>query len=245
MGSAISAPVNEAANFLNRVAPSQMPSLREHYPEIAEELQPGIMAGEEADEGQRRTVLVARGHVMLAALGEARRLCDAALPKAAARMQRGSRIRVGGQIVTTIASSAVLGSLSATETKLAAISGTLALIASIATIGADYIERVVDPGRGNVASIYLELVDARYRASSLYDTLNIQLTHDDIGSALEKTISEGNVLCETVNRSVYQIIEGVLSKAELLRLQEQGTLETSSKELISMKSAPGAALNAS
>ena len=81
LGSKSNSPINEASNFLSQSNPPLLASLRSTLPEISDELQPGIMAGEEElNSVQQRKVVLAKGRMMLAALGEARTLCDRALP---------------------------------------------------------------------------------------------------------------------------------------------------------------------
>ena len=121
------------------------------------------------------------------------------------KMSHGSKIRMGGQLITAVASSGMLGAISLSQNNLAVASSFLAILSSIASIGADYIDRALGSSNISITTIYSQLVEARYRASTLHDTLTIQLEYEDITPALEKVIAEGNSLCSTINISVYQI----------------------------------------
>lgn len=216
MGSVVTAPVNEAVNFLSRVAPGELARLRAALPEIAEDLRPGVMAGaEELDEDTNRAILFAKAKAMLVALREAKRMCEDAIPEASGRLQRGGTARFCCQVVTAVASASVLGALGFSAGWVAAISGFLALVGSIGSLFADQIERVIDPKQGNLSTIYLQLVDSRYKAGALQAALQIQIDYRNAGQALEKAITDGNALCEQVHTSFYQILPARSARAQV------------------------------
>ena len=168
MGSVITAPINEATNFLSRVAPAQLAQLRRSF------LKSPTISSRAPGQETKSTTMTKEGrfylHVVASCwwLSASREEC-ATLPFRRLLHDFGEEVEFVfvGQIVETIASSGVLGALGATETTLAAVSGVLALLASIATLGADYVERIVDPSRGNLSAIYLELTEARVPSKCL------------------------------------------------------------------------------
>ncbi len=218
MGNFNKSPVNEAVFFLDQFAPESLQALRSQYPELQEELQPGIMAGdaEDPDQEKSKRILLAKGRVMVVALEKAICMCDDALSAAVRKMKNARKARLGGQIVTVLGSSGVLGALSATQTTLASVSGVLALLGSLATVAAEYSEQIANPEAGKLNSTYLEIGEARLRATILKQTLEIYLAESFADTALEKAVADANSLCEHVHGKVFQIIEGVIgTRAEL------------------------------
>lgn len=130
--------INEAAAFLAKYAPGVQQKLRGLGPEMASLVEPGLWGGDEdiPDDQSVRVGLIARAKVLDAALGEAITQSEKDLAQIADRLRKLKRVRFLALLVGTISSSGVI--LTAfTAPVAAAISGSLALLASILGISAD------------------------------------------------------------------------------------------------------------
>ncbi|MBB4289497.1 hypothetical protein GGE16_001513 [Rhizobium leguminosarum] len=208
MGGIASAPINEAVFFLSKASPEDLEQLKNSFPEIKDELNPGIMAGEaDLSPAQARTILKAKAQVIVVVLNKTIELSDRALSQASRKMRFGRRTRMGGQVITVVGTSGVLAAIGITQNGLAIASAILALLGSLAAILGEYFEQIVDKKQGGLNEIFLRIATARHKAVIITKTIETYIREDIIDSGLETTIREGNALSEEITSNVYQIFE--------------------------------------
>jgi hypothetical protein len=81
-----------------------------------------------------------------------------------------------------------------TETRIAAASGILTLLAALATTFAEYKEGVRDPNARSLSSQYLQLTDAHFESRMLAAQIEMDLSAPQGTDRLEKLIADGNAL---------------------------------------------------
>lgn len=208
MGNQQGAPINEVVALLDRENRKKLIELRELYPEISDELKLGIWGGKaDIDERKQKRLLRARAEVAFVGLRQAIQDCSQAIEAASWKIQISNKIRLGGQIVTVIGSSSVLGALGNNQNLLAVIAGIFALLGSLSSIFLDYAERIIGSSGESIESIYLELSLARHDAELFSKNLRISIDGAVDDAFLEMSIGEANALCERLNLRAYKIIE--------------------------------------
>jgi hypothetical protein len=209
MGISAGVGVNEAVFLLQRIAPEKLGNLREELPLIAEDLRIGVMAGEEskASSDQQRDHIVAKARVIEETLCQILIKCDSSTQVAKKKLRESRIIRLCGQIVAVVGSSGVLGALVSTQNTLAAFSGILALLGSLATVAADYKEKIINGSGISIESLYVEILERRFEAELLLRNLRVALKVGASTDELSSMIADGNSLCYRLNSDTIKVIE--------------------------------------
>lgn len=208
MGGLAGAPINEAVFLLSKTSPKTLEELKFKFPELKDELKPGIMAGDqELSDEQHRKILTAKAGVVVAALSKTIQMSDKALSNAARNMLLGRRTRLVGQIVTVAGTSGVLAAIGVSQSRLAIIAAVLALLGSLASILGEYYEQVVDRKQGGLNEIFLRIAMARQKAEVLLETIKAYLSANVVDSGLESSIKEANALSEEITKNIFQIVK--------------------------------------
>ena len=196
MGTGAGAPINELVAILNVIDPRALGELRLKLPQIVEELEIGRIGGpvkgSDAYEWDR-------AEVAAKALTAVANRASAELVSIQSRMKASRSRRLIAQIFTIAGTSGVLGALALNKAIVAIAISVLALMASIGTVLADFGERLVSPGKGDIYEAFEQASNAGYRARRLSDELRLAISHKiDLGE-VRTLILSANVLAEELN----------------------------------------------
>lgn len=204
--------INEAVALLDKLSRSKLEGLRHASPELAKELELGIMAGPEPGEASADPLLVAKCRVLVTALDEADHMAEPALRIAAGRIKRARWRRLVSQVFVLLGSSSILGALALQKNGAAAVSGVVTLCASLGTLLAENAERVVSPETGSIYDAFTKLGEGRYRAKTLRRDIELAVEYRAPADKLAELVKDANGLCEEINRWMLQVGEALLKK---------------------------------
>jgi hypothetical protein len=211
MVDAVAAPIDEAIGLLAKRAPRKLELLRAEFPESAQLLKAGMMAGPSA------SLLRMRAKVCREALAEAEALAADATRVAQSRLTRARKIEFGGQLVALLGTGGVLGSLSSTlsarfPAAMTYCAAAVAFLGSLASAISQHLNQGFNAQGGGVLDHYTVLVESRPVGRALDDFLRVwQGTGTaDEGQAAEitETIGKANELCARVYKAA-RMIPGV------------------------------------
>jgi len=192
------APINELVNFLHARAPARLQQLREALPEqLRPELQAGGVLGVD-----KAPLLKARCDVALEALSEMIPIGQNAIQKSASRLKTARGCRFVSEVVSLISSASVLTCLGLNNTKMAVLTGTLALISSFAVLLAEHAIRLPIGGNESLYTLYTKLVDIVYNARSVERELRVLRDLGDEqadGQRLEQLVQDANRISGEIN----------------------------------------------
>jgi hypothetical protein len=192
------APINELVNFLHKQAPARLQQLREALPtELRHELEAGGVLGAE-----RAPLLLARCDVALESLSEMIPIGQNAIQKSASRLKSARACRFVGEIVSLISSAGVLTCLGLNNSKMAILTGTLALISSFAVLLAEHAIRLPVGGNESLYTLYTKLIDILYNARIVERELRVLKDLGDEqteGPRLEQLVQDANRICGEIN----------------------------------------------
>lgn len=202
MGNATGAPINEAVHVLSLLDPMHFLALREEFPNIAHELRVGQIGGGPTAEGSAESHDVydlERAEVAARALTAVAKRATAELVKIERRMGGARRKRLVSQILTLVFSSGILASLAMKEATVAVTSAVLTLIASVGNLLADYSEKLLKPGHGDVYEAFEQASNANYEAERLADEIRLKLRHKIADAELVTLVTSANQVSATLN----------------------------------------------
>jgi hypothetical protein len=196
-------PINEAVGFLAKFAPDSLNELRKKLPaEIRPLLSPGGLAG------RSDKLLLARAEVAKAALAEIASRCQEGIALAERRLKLSRRIRLLGEIAAVLGSASVVTTALATPGSWIILSGTVALVGSLATVIAEYAVKLPQD-KLSLFETYAWLVEARFEAVQMAKEIAVLI---DAGAAnrheaaLTELIGKGNVLCREAHRRLASLL---------------------------------------
>lgn len=201
MGQSAAAPMNEAVNLLEKLAPEALTRARAQFPQLANELA-GFEGGALIDE-----LDIDRAQIMIVALDVVKRKADKENGIARSRMAKAKSRRLSAQVVTLLASSGVLAGMVTAQPTLTLINAMLTFAASIGALGADYLESLAKPGAGNIYEAYDRSNTLAYRSGALRNELELLVKHRDKADkeVTGKAIAEANAVCEELNKWLTQM----------------------------------------
>ena len=194
MGAVSGAPINELVGVLSLLEQSQIDALRLEFPELAAELRRGQEGGKATNpyDTQRAEVAV-RSLIAIAN-------CAAVeLNRVQTRMRLARTKRLMAQILTLVGSSGVLGALALKEPTLAVITSVVTLLASVGNLLADYGERLIRPGQGDIYEAFEQASTANFRARRLADDLKLAVQHAAPAKEIQAQIASANQLAESLH----------------------------------------------
>jgi signal transduction histidine kinase len=210
-GESSAAPINEAVFLLKLMAPEQLESLKNRYPDIAQELQEGIFAGAEEPSSQRSSYLCQRAVIVIVALEEAASRAEKAMVVAASDIKRARSRRLISQVLVLVGSSSLLGAVALDARQLVmVVSAVLTLLAALGDLLAEHYERLLNPKVGNIYDAFQKLGEGTYRARRIAVELQIATQHDEGIGELAELVGKGNELCEQLNAWLTQTLNQFL-----------------------------------
>lgn len=197
MGSKISAPpINEAVNLLNSLSPVSLDHFRQSFAVLGEELSLGRLGGDATGDGSLNKL---RAEVLIRALGMARERAEAELELLKGRMSSAKKFRLGSQVVSLVCSSGVLGAIAIGDKNTTVATAILSVVASLGVIVAEYKERLLKQGEGDVYAAFEAAGHAAYKAGLAAENLHLLSTHIPMSEELQNAIAEANKICEELN----------------------------------------------
>jgi hypothetical protein len=191
-------PIDEIVGFLDARAPKRLQALRNMLPELADELKPGIVAGESEE------ILSARAQVAADGVAEMLAQSEPILAKLERRMRLVRTLRLVGQMCSAIGSASGVGFLLAKLPNPAIGSGLVAVVGSLSVIGVDYLGTLGDV---KLFDHYTALREARYEAKRLEQELMLRLgrppSERDLG-VMDQLVRDANDLSKKIDKAIGQ-----------------------------------------
>jgi hypothetical protein len=204
MGGSISAPINEAVNFLNQLAPEELARLRTEFPDLDVELNLGKQGGESS--GSSFELDISRAKVMVAALELYKTKVETQLSNVRKRIDTARGLRLLSQIFSLICSSGVLAAIALKQQEMTIFASVLTLISSIGTLFAEHREKLI-AGKGNIYEAFESAGKTAFHAGSLSAELSLRVANmakGDDGKLVE-LIAAGNGVCAELNSWVQSL----------------------------------------
>ena len=203
MGTSTGAPINEAVGVLSKLDPAQITELRNEFPSIADELRIGRIGGTPSDSA---SFDLERAEVAARALIAVANRASLELVRIQDRMRSARRRRLGSQILTLVCSSGVLGALALNKATTAVAISVLTLLASVGTLLADFGEKLLKSGEGDVYEAFEQASNASYKARKLSEELRLAIRHNISGDELRSLVTSANQLAEQLNQWVTKMV---------------------------------------
>ena len=203
MGTSTGAPINEAVGVLSKLDPAQIAELRSEFPSIADELRIGRIGGTPSDSA---SFDLERAEVAARALIAVANRASLELVRIQDRMRSARRRRLGSQILTLVCSSGVLGALALNKATAAVAISVLTLLASVGTLLADFGEKLLKSGEGDVYEAFEQASNASYKARKLSEELRLAIRHNISGDELRSLVTSANQLAEQLNQWVTKMV---------------------------------------
>jgi hypothetical protein len=198
--------INEGVALLDELAPSRLADLRTALPQLASELQVGIIAGSGDEEPAPDAYLREKASVMMTALTEVADAAERKLMEVSGRVRNARRQRLVSQALVLVGSSSSLATLALSQTRAAVAASVLTLLAALGNLAADYLEKLLNPQAGNIYEMFQRLGEGKYRAKSLAVEIAISLKYGAVPEDLRALVGEANKLCEDLNGGLVQIL---------------------------------------
>lgn len=191
-------PIDELVGFLHSRAADRLASLRLAFPELSDELRPGIIAGE------AQGLLRARAEIAASAVTAMLLLAEPALKKVESKLRVVRTLRLVSQLCTALGSASGVGFTLGSLRNSAVISGIVAVIGSGAMIGIDHFGSF---GSVKLFDHYAELREMRFEARRLEQELELRLKHmvterDD--AVVDQLIRDANDLAKKIDKTLAQ-----------------------------------------
>lgn len=193
----ISLPINEAVNFLSNNSSNELQSFKLEYPELANDLKPGIFCGGDTSEHK---YIVAKAKIMVKTLKLASGSTKNALKKASLKIKTTDRLQTGSQILTLIGSSSVIGTIGMEDNTLHLISALITLMASCGSILIEHLSKIVSPSLGDVRDAYSALTKLTYELVQAHQELELAISYTLPEEKIIQLISQSNLLMSEVNK---------------------------------------------
>ena len=196
MGTMSGAPINELVAIVSKIDASKLDEFQKEFPHLAEELRVGRIGGAPEDSSAYD---VDRAEVAARSLTSVANRAATELIRIHARMKSARRRRLIAQVLTLVGSSGVLGSLALNNSTLAIATSVLTLLASIGAVLAEYSERLVSPGKGDIYEAFEQASSAGFKARRLADDLRLAVSHKVAPTDLLVLITNANQLAEELH----------------------------------------------
>ncbi|MRE40057.1 hypothetical protein GIJ60_14695 [Klebsiella quasipneumoniae] len=197
MGSiSITPPINEGVSLLNTLSPESLHDFRKSLPELSEELEIGRIGGITSSDGSLNKL---RAEILIKALDIALGRANTELEILKNRMTSARKFRLGSQVLSLICSSGVLGAIAIGDKNTTVITAILSLLASLGVIFAEYKERLLKQGDGDVYIAFEAAGQAAYKAGVALENIKLLSSHANDSEELKNAIAESNKICEDLN----------------------------------------------
>ena len=196
MGSNSAAPINELVSILSAIDPSKLNELRRQFPHLSSELELGRIGGAADDSGGFD---LDRAEVAVRSLLAVSNKASIELVRIQARMKSSRSYRLWAQLLTLVGTSTVLGALALNKATLAVVTSVLALLASIGTVLAEFAERLIRPGKGDIYEAFEEASAANFKSRALVNDLRLAISHKVDATSLRALIGSANKQAEDLH----------------------------------------------
>ena len=197
-------PINEVVYFLNQTHKGLLSDIREESPELLEELDIGIIAGEgDPEKSQDDTFVRKKGRIVVEALHHLSQDADKSASFSAKRIRLIRRVKLVSEILVLLGSSAVLGTLGLEDNLPKIIAAVATFVAGCGTIFVEQSARILNPELGDIFSAYL--ADKKYQGFSIFPYIVRDIamwvpsgaTADEVRSTLADNAGD---LCQRVDQ---------------------------------------------
>ena len=187
--------------MLGKFAPKELENLRVEFPALVSELALGRIGGPgDASLDQDRA------KVMVEALATLVRQADLEIRALRDRMSSARHQRLWSQVLSLICTSGVLGSLAIDQRAVAIVIAVLGLLASIGTLLAEYKERLLVTGQGDIYSIFESASAVSFKATSAKADLSLLIAHSVRDDELRAAVAAANALCDELHGLILKMI---------------------------------------
>jgi hypothetical protein len=188
-------PVDEIVGLLATYDPGRLSDLKKAFPEQAELFRVGIVAGPTESGLRVKTEIALAGMRATVIAG------DTHLKQLQSRLTRGQRLKLSSQIVTVLASSAVLGLLRSEAPGAGQyIAAAVSVVSSILSLFAERLSHS-QISAVSIERVYLSLVRQQTVAEQLVDELTYAIKAEDF-SRIETLIRRANVCSAAIKKSL-------------------------------------------
>ncbi|MDR2265430.1 MAG: hypothetical protein LBE93_18560 [Enterobacter asburiae] len=200
-----SPPINEGVNLLNTLSPSSLQDFRNSIPELQGELEIGRLGGVISNDDNLNKL---RAEVLIKALEMALERANTELELLKIKMSSAKKFRLGSQVVSLICSSGVLGAIAIGDKNTTVVTAILSVFASLGSIIAEYKERLLRQGDGDVYTAFEAAGHVAYKAGVALENIKLLSTHVPNSEELQNAIIESNKICEDLNVWLIKISGG-------------------------------------
>lgn len=187
-------PIDEIVGLLDKHAPGILQEIREKYPEQADLLEAGLIAGTETTQQ-----LQVRIETCLLGLKTAMHVCEKLLPKSKQKLKRASKLRFSSELVTAISGASIFTVLAVEAPKTARYAvAALALVGTLLALTTQYIGGALHPSAGNLFDQYKELIDCHVEAKQIHNELELWNKTGIEGFSEVELITKGNAICRRI-----------------------------------------------
>jgi len=199
-----SLPINELVAILNELDTSKKSNIKNKFPELGDEIDPGVWAGENVciENGE---IILTKARFASEVLGIAILHSKEALKIISSKIQRANKIRLLGQIGAVVGSSGTILAMGFGKETVAQVSAVLALFGSISSILSAHTEKTISTKTGNINEVYLNLSGQLQEAIFLRNNINAHIQYKSGTTELVNLISMSNELCRKINKNTLQV----------------------------------------
>jgi hypothetical protein len=202
MGLSLAPPIDEGVNLLSKLVPNELADLRLKFPSIIDELEIGRVGGETLGTPE---LDYERAEVMASALVAVADKAAIELNSIQHRMRMARRRRLVAQVATLVCSSGVLAAFALSENQIAIWISLLTLLASVGTLLAEYSERLLRAGDGDIYQAFEEASNAEFKARNAASELRLLVKHRAATEELRPFIANSNKLAEELYQWVIKM----------------------------------------
>lgn len=190
-------PINEIVGFLNQKFPDVLESIRDKYPEQKDILKLGIIAGEKVKE---KDDIKVRLEVSVTGIKNATKHCKKLVDKVKKELKRSKNIQFVSQLITTISSASIFGSLALELPTVTYLVALLTLISSIFALFSKHLLESPLMKKSNLYDIFKSLVESQAEADLLLQDLSIYSKLQKYDTKVLDSISRTNALCARIRK---------------------------------------------
>lgn len=203
-------PIEESVGLLAKFDPRTLENLRSRFPESANILKPGQVAGEVED----RKRLAAE--ITISACDKASELSDDLASFLKSRLDLSSRLEYLAQFISLLTSGSLLGLLSSGAPLVAKYTvAVLSFVSSIASLAAKYFSRTFTTGASSAPDIFTELLEIKPAAEALRTQVRLWLLDDNPARVdeIDALTAKGNALAGKIYK-LTAVVPGFAEKAK-------------------------------
>ncbi len=198
--------INEVVFFLSKVSPEQLNEASEKYPELSNDLIPGVIAGSDDTPCTDSEYLIAKSELVIGALKLAKSESEKALIHVSEAIKKSKRKRLLSQIFVILGSSSLLAAVAFKQQTLEILTSLITLSAAILGVLADNNEKTLSSSEENIHEIFLKIGSAVFSAHDISNNLQVAINAKQNNDKLINLINEGNRVCEELNRYLVQTL---------------------------------------